>query len=161
MSSIYYLINKESETGKKITELKERIDEAKAIRKSVLDIIGVTVGEEIEQYRGPVSDIIGIPTGIYFSRNPDPRVWKSVKNGCYFPKHKTGVHFLTMLGTIPTISRHEFDVIIGNDHSPIHQVGVCLYGKKYGFSVDSNWNFKPNEDMIEVTGSEYKNNNAD
>ena len=74
MAAIYYLIDKESETGKKITELKEKIDWAKSIRKEVLSKLGQMANVEIDHYQSYDSFIVGRPVSFTFPSNPNPEV---------------------------------------------------------------------------------------
>lgn len=157
MAAIYYLIDKESETGKKITEFKERIEHAKLIQKEVFAKIEEIANVEIDHYQWWGNLIIGQPIGFEFPSNPDPEVWKVVYGGMFFPKAKKGKKLIELINTIPEIERREFDRLIGNNKNFRHS-GMYLYGEKYGISVDSEWEFQPNSDMVEVTYTQYENN---
>lgn len=155
---LYFKVIKETETGKKFTDVFERGSQATKAAYSLVKKYGFTSFRPgRETFEGAISSFVK-PTVMI-----DPKVWKKISYGKdeYFPKRssKQGKEILKEIAQLPSVDIDELNNIVGYDsggwkRSHIGYNGSCNRDY-YGFIVDSDWDVQIPDDCEEINGSEY------
>lgn len=155
---LYYKTLKDSETGKKFTEIEERGDVCHEALKTFLDKYG------FQQYRPSRISHIG---GISSCGNPikpvDTKLWKQSEFGYneWMPKLniKEGKAIMAEINALPIVDIDELNAVVGyeGNHFKSSHIGYSSANDKfYGFILSDKWEVTPPVDCEEITASEYK-----
>lgn len=155
---IYFKTPRNSETGLKFTEIKERGVECV---EAAMKFIGKYGFNSFRQNR------LAFKGGISSCYKPlvdlDPKVWKKTEYGHneYMPKlnNKEGIKIYEEIESLPYVDIDELNNIVGYEGNGLKSshIGYSFKNKEwYGFVVNSEWECKIPTDCIEITGSEYQ-----
>lgn len=155
---LYYKTSKESETGKKFTELERRGDVCYQALKAFLDKYG------FEQYRpSRISHIGGISSCINPLQPLDRKLWRKAGYGIneWMPKLNTkeGKAIMAEIEALPIVDIDELNEVVGYQGNGFKSSNIGFSPKDksfYGFILSDKWNITPPSDCIEITASEYK-----
>ena len=153
---MYYITQKNSETGKKMQEL---LDKASVIRKEIseyLELIGANPNQWVS------SDKYFFNTGVMavvFDKEPDLKIWKEFKKipNSYQPTMTSyeGKKIQSKLDSIEAIDRVDLNRIVGFGQVFQH-VGFDLGSKDYFcFMLREEWQHTMPEDCEEITYKRY------
>ena len=151
---MFYITKKESETGKKFTELLKKKEIAIQAQKEVSEKYG------FETYRGAYWQVWGgFSSCLDFKETPDKKLWgKGAEKGEYFPKKnsKAGKAIWNEINDMPCVSRFDLNECVGFDSAPFKKIGFAFNNDTYyGFTDSKDWNLKVPKDCEEVTESKY------
>ena len=152
----YYQTPRDSETGKKISEIEERLKKG---RDEFLKL------KRKYGFVGAVhcwSVVIGEIKSILFKDGycPDKRIWKRVKseshNNLWWPKSRSieGREIIEKLNSIQTISKLEVNMSIGYNE-PLFQMAAISFGNKNLFGIKKNFKHRMPYDCKEIDAKEY------
>lgn len=150
---MYYIVEKESETGKKLQAI---VDKKQECHKAVVAFADKYGFGEWRPDR--MAAIGGISSCCSFKEEPLGSLWKQVGRGEYMPKrnNKKAKVISEELMSLPVISRRELNMCIGYN-SMFNSIGFVWSNKKFfGISIDEKWEFEPPQDCLEVTYTRYK-----
>lgn len=154
-----FKILKGTETFKKLDDFEKEI---KRVNKCAIDLSKELGGDEKGTHLGHPHHLAG---GIFGIKMPDkPDGWKDASKNHYnffFPKiNKANKPILDKINSLPILKHKDLNDILSFE---FQSSGFTWYncpgvewGKEYILlNVDDNCYFTPNEDMIEILGSEY------
>lgn len=155
---LYYKTRKDSETGKKFTEIDERRDICHKALKAFLNKYG------FQKYRpSRISHVGGISSCVNPLNPLDPKLWKNSGYGSneWMPKLNTkeGKAIMKEINGLPIVDIDELNAVVGYDGNGFKSSHIgCSYKNKtyYGFILSDEWKVTPPSDCIEITASEYK-----
>lgn len=155
---LYYKTQKDSETGKRFTEIDERGDICHEALKAFLDKYG------FQKYRpSRISHVGGISSCVNPLNPLDPKLWKNSGYGPneWMPKLNTkeGKAIMAEINGLPIVDIDELNEVVGyegNGFKSSH-IGFSSENKTYyGFILSDKWKVTPPSDCVEITPSEYK-----
>ncbi len=151
---MYFITEKESETGKKFQEVLKKKDRAFEERVEFCNKYGFS------QFRKAYwSAWGGISSCINFDEKVNTKLWKTADHrGEYMPKlnSKEGKAIDKEIQELTVVSRKELNSCIGFTSAIQHSIGFSAGSDKYfGFSVGEKWKVTPPEDCEEVTTTKY------
>lgn len=151
---MFYITKKDSETGRKFTEVIISKDRAIKEQKAFAEKYGFrTFRAACWQAWG------GISSCLDFKETPDKKIWgKGLKKGEYYPRQnsKSGKDIYKEIENLHCVSIDVLNQCIGFDGAPFKQIGFASCNKQYfGFVVDKKWKIKVPKDCEEVLESKY------
>ena len=151
---MYFITEKNTETGKKF----QKIVEKRAV--AMKEVKALAEKYNIYQWRSENGFAWGGMSSCIFSQAPDTKIWgKSHIKGEFFPKKSTraGKSVLKEIDLLTKVSDHELNMCVNFNGAPFKTIGFVFGNDDYfGFIVKNEWDFKKPEDCKEVTYSEYK-----
>lgn len=154
---MYYITKKDSETGKKLQEVINKIKEANSAAKEAAK--GLGANEEIIRdgwfLAGGIKGVV-LPNG---TNNPALRLdTKSINRDVYVPnlKRKEGKELKVRLSKLPVVDKSELNEVVGFDN-PFSNIGYNYGNDDYfAFSILEDWNINMPDDCEEITTNRYK-----
>ena len=155
---LYYKTLKDSETGKKFTEIYKRGNVCHEALKAFLDKYG------FQKYRpSRISHIGGISSCISPLNPLDLKLWKNSGYGTneWMPKLNTkeGKAIMDEINALPIVDIDELNMVVGYEGNRFKSshIGFSSENKTYyGFILSDKWEITPPVDCEEITASEYK-----
>lgn len=152
---MYFITDRNSETGKKFEVLAEKMENAKKLAWEFAEKYGFKA-LRMDRF----SAVGGISSLADPETVPDPKIWKGGEvRGEFMPRltSKEGKLINKEIQELPTIGRTEPNECVGFDGSLFRGIGFQQTNEKYfGFSLSDDWVFTPPEDCEEVTITRYK-----
>ena len=153
---MYFITEKNSETGKKFQKIANKLNVCFENQKALAKKYGFT------SWRGAYWVVAGGISSVMFTKGTtiDIKVWKEVKKGEYMPRLNTkqGKAIQADLEQAITISKAELNACIGWDEGFSKHIGFCKANNEYfGFTIDDDWTdiIIPN-DCTEITATKYR-----
>ena len=153
---MYFITEKNSETGKNFQKIADKLDVCFENQKALAEKYGFT------SWRGAYWVVAGGISSVMFPKGTtiDIKVWKEVKKGEYMPRLNTkqGKAIQADLEQTITISKAELNACIGWDEGFSKHIGFCKANNEYfGFTIDDDWTdiIIPN-DCTEITATKYR-----
>lgn len=153
---MYFITEKNSETGKNFQKIADKLDVCFENQKALAKKYGFT------SWRGAYWVVAGGISSVIFPKGTtiDIKVWKEVKKGEYMPRLNTkqGKAIQADLEQAITISKAELNACIGWDEGFSKHIGFCKANNEYfGFTIDDDWTdiIIPN-DCTEITATKYR-----
>lgn len=146
-----FKIKKDSKKGVQTENILNDIQLAfEKSRDLVIDLGGV----EFRKHNRVVS---GGVKSVSFEEKPNPKIWQSVgKDEGYIPKlnNKNGKQIAKLIDQLPRVMFSDVNKIMGmKDDSK--SIGISKSEEFFLISMTDGWDFVPNEDVTEITYSEW------
>jgi hypothetical protein len=151
---MYYVTKKESETGKKFTELLKKKEIAIAAQKELSTKYG------FETYRGAYWQAWGgFSSCLDFKETPDKKIWgKGAEYKEFYPKKNSKVAKAVWqeFQDMPCVSTDELNACIGMERKSFKTIGFAFGSDEYyGFITSKKWGVIVPKDCEEVTETKY------
>lgn len=152
---MFYITNKESETGKKFNEVYNKLLSVRESQFGFLKKYNFHLFRENSAFSSG-----GISSCLDFDETPDPKIWKKLKRDdgkdAYFPRKtsKEGKRIAKEIENLPILDNTEFNACIGFD-DPFDTIGFFVSEEYFGFSVNDKWNVDIPDDCEEVTTKRF------
>ncbi len=151
---MYFITNKDSETGLKFAAIEKKMDDAIQAQKTMAKKYG------IKEWRRAHWGVAGRFSSVIFAETPDLKVWKRVNGENEFmPKLNTkeGKVIDAEFSKMPWVPYWKLNECVGIDINQWGNIGVTFrHPHLYGFSVPEEWKFECPGDCEEITTSKYK-----
>ena len=153
--SMYFITERNSETGKKFQQVERKSEECFNAQKQLANKY------KFHSWREGYWVVYGgMSSCLNFDETPDSKIWgKGFGNGEYFPKKnsKIGKEINKEIEQLPKVTIDELNQCVGFNGAPFKTIGFSAKNDKFfGFSVGENWDFIPPTDCKEITTSEYR-----
>ena len=154
---MYFITEKNSETGKKFQKIMDKLDVCRKDQKALADKYGFTSWRRAYwKAAGGISSVI-FPKGATI----DTKVWKQIKGKDeYMPRLniKQGKAIQADFDQAVTISKAELNACIGWKEGFSKHIGFCKTNNEYfGFTIEEDWtDIVIPSDCTEVTATKYR-----
>ncbi len=152
-----FIFKKDSGTGK---DFQAMIDKCTEYNKKAYDLAIELGGKAFRPGWGAIAG--GISSIVFKPENhPDPKLWKKSGAGRheFMPKKnsRAGKAIAKQIEDLPEVSIQDLNNLLGfTKINPFSHPGYNLNNDEYfGFHFNDDWEFIPNEDMIEITVAEW------
>lgn len=152
--TLYFITNKESETGLKFDLIEKKMNQILKRQKAISKNIG------FKQWRDSRCAVSGGFSSIVFKEEPNRKVWSKISENEYLPKRssKAGREIWEQLNSVGMVENQELNDCIGFKRNTFHSIGFAMDNHYFfGFEINDEWGIKIPKDCEEVTGSAYKN----
>tara|TARA_R110000850_G_scaffold277151_1_gene424869 strand:- start:58372 stop:58848 length:477 start_codon:yes stop_codon:yes gene_type:complete len=152
---MYYITEKSSKTGEKITAMLIKARDAQEAAGKFVKRVGA------EKYSASQFSAFGGVSAVYFKENPAPRLWKPVKDEehLFRPKKNTkeGKAIAEQMAALPVVTKEELNGVVGFKSTAWQSIGLNTNNKTlYGITLKEEWRHQMPIDCREVTVSRYR-----
>lgn len=153
---MFYITEKDSETGKKLAAVDAKIQEAAQAQRAMGEKYGFS------QFADAWYAIAGGISFVIFDEEPDMKIWKHYKKHSktnrYYPRTVPAARQIhNDFYELPTVTNKDLNAAVGYKTGGFGHIGYVVNSRYYGFEVPQSAyaEFTAPPDCEEITGTSY------